>query len=196
MKQCDPALSDERFVDFMPPAKNQIQQLFFKVSTLPALLKSCHHWMFVPTPGRLSLMGRGENKLVCTGLTCKAYMLPGVPAPTASSMPSILGPSEHREAEDDAPPPAKASDILHQTKMHEGWRISYRSIFPEAMDIKKFKDRLRKQLTGMQAVSDLVPESTRHIPLETRKIVHDKVCEQKRVQQQKLSLYFKGMRSS
>ena len=119
-------------------------------------------------------MGRGENRYVATNVVAKCHLLPDAPV-TDLSM--VFAPSIDPLAGLVAvpPPPAGAAEeeeelelpLTEETKIFQGWRVSFRKDHPENESYESLRPKLAIKLYCMGHLAS--DESQRQKPLTVRR---------------------------
>jgi hypothetical protein len=142
-------------------------------SSLPAPVMQCHAWHFRRTDERrATLVGRGPDRLLVTGVEARAVLLPGARCVAARTTQLRLTEKDTvlaEENEDDdciAEAIKEASALSFLTKEHLGWRCSYRKDTPEDPEtmFPKVRRRLRRKRLYHE-IEHLLPEVHRHRPI-------------------------------
>jgi len=154
----------EQFFDWMPKPKHEVSSCVFLRKSLPAPIKSSHAWSFKRTDARSqSLRGKGDNENAITGIRARAHTLPGLRAqPTFLDSQLVVAEktAEGDEAEEDQAV-IKASLVEGGTKEVNGWKCSYRTAFPEAVDEGRDLKRLMIKMRVLAPVMAKLPKSNR-----------------------------------
>jgi hypothetical protein len=179
---------EEHFVEWVPTAsKAKVVTSVFKKGSLPCTLKASHSWVFqLLDRRRRSLVGRGGMRQVCTGIHCRASVLPHMPAGDlrttqpelevekaagaaagpavaagAAAGPAVAAGAAAEAASDAEDEPPDASIILQQTNDHMGWRVSYRTQYPEDFANLGIIKRLRNKHAMLGRLGNELPTGLR-----------------------------------
>jgi hypothetical protein len=161
--------ADLEVVEFLPPPKKDVEWCLFALSSLPSAITGCHSWSFSLADRRRQSLVDRSNKKCATGIIMRCQMLPSQRCPEyMTGFPIIQDKSDKVLV---VPVPLDDEVIAEgvvkppeNVKMHEGWRLAYRTTMPEHYD-KKMSVPLRKKFMSLHHITDGFPEATRHNPI-------------------------------
>ena len=153
----DPTIASESFIHYWPPPKAAFVTYGFAPNGHgPSNLKECHHWFFkLKDARRKSLWIRGSSILKLTGVQAVARYVWGVDAPMKDRFVPVLQLMTNNIMEDPVDNQQNderfASEPNLSTKMHNGWRIYYKSECPELANFEALRPRLKAKLRTVEA---------------------------------------------
>lgn len=154
----NPFSAKEFYQIFTPPKRSEVKTITLRPSSLPASITDCHCWSFIVFDRRRKSFINASN--VATGITVRCHMVdPNARMPKEfSCQPRIMIRSEADEASEpllaieDAPPLTAADNLVlaadadadqdqvtcHipiETKIYNGWKVSYKKLSPETESV-------------------------------------------------------------
>ena len=159
---------------FWPPNKTALRRQIRVVvpASLPCVLSHTHCYTFSKNDRRRQrLTGNGDERDVLTAVDVRTRLLPGFTRAVESEKTRMrFCPVGEALPEDIADPDVEEGDravILHETKVHDDWRISYRKgdVENDTKRPQKFRARLQRKLMCFKPL--LPQDGTRHAPLST-----------------------------
>jgi hypothetical protein len=160
--------SDEVFLDWFPPDKDDIQLITLR--NIPCKLRYCHQYKFsINDHRRKSLFSRGDPTIL-TGIDLACHIVQDHPAgvlrscfPQIKSQTKATAPCEKAvDTDDEVEEHVKSSGFDQAVKLIGGWRTSYRKDTPETDTYIKYHRRLQRKRLGMAPAASSVPEASRH----------------------------------
>ena len=147
--QNDPNAPKVIVEEFWPKPKDRIQQYTLDPASLPVGIKSCFQWEFTRDKKqgpRVSMFGRGANRLVATSTWLLPRPFPSAKTPAgARGHPSVL----EDVGLDEETPEEQADRAGLQQKNWNGWRLFYRSAEPEKVSPDAYSKKTRRLMNQM-----------------------------------------------
>lgn len=161
-----PTIPFERFLEHLPKKKADCMKPTFAWSSLPCGIKSCYSWVWTRADlRRQSLFGRIPKHLELTGVFGRCLMVGGETIAPHGAYHPILDPAT---ATVDPDPPAAEPEpepeaITHLTKIHLGWKTSYRASEPEKEAPDRHVQCWSKKGVELVGIDKKFAEPTRHL---------------------------------
>ena len=155
----------EFFYDFMPPPKKEVPQSKFVPSSLPVLITKCHSWTFRLADKRRRCLVNEHS--VLTGTYVRAALIAGRRCEAhqttlAAKLVDLAEAADEPDAalEDDGLD-GEVLPITVETREQDGWRLSYKRLFPEFEKPEKAVKRLTRKREGMGFLMGLGAQGAR-----------------------------------
>jgi hypothetical protein len=155
----------ESFCGFLPDyKKEEAPSCLFTRSSMPCGVRGSYSWASIVLDARRVSLCASDG-LKVTGPSLRAFRIPGMHAGPLNTTTPVLVLDKKTEPPDadEQPEPMHHADLSLQAKVHDGWRLAYRTSRPEDYETSKSEEKLRRRhnLLGAAAVASL-PQAHRH----------------------------------
>ena len=162
-----PGLIPEKFIEYMPPERHTVLHKMMKqISGMPCLSQS-HCWEFqLLRKDRASAFGRAPRNLMATNIRAFArFLSDGVHAEDVEFTPIVF--ADEAVAGEEVQLITENEVLLTETsRVHHGWRCSYRKDKPETWSYAATRPRLQRKTRVLSPM--LGPtEALRHKSIDT-----------------------------